>query len=124
MPTGPAFGRIAASRGAEYRVPTHAFDLAALRGWEALEPLAENHFGPVADAEIPSLVHARQRMREAGATIAMLSGSGASLFGVFPTTDRRDAALGRLAGEGWAAWRAETLQTVPPPQVDPAGSFG
>jgi 4-diphosphocytidyl-2-C-methyl-D-erythritol kinase len=124
MPTGPAFARIAAARGADYRVPPSSFDLEALRGWEGVAPLAVNHFEPVADSAIPSLPAARAAMREAGATVAMLSGSGASLFGVFPTAEERDVARARLAGEGWAAWPAETLQTVPAPQVDPESGIG
>jgi 4-diphosphocytidyl-2-C-methyl-D-erythritol kinase len=124
MPTGPAFGRIARARGADFRVPAFGFDLAALQAWDTLAPLAANDFEPVADEQIPSLPLAREAMRAAGAAIAMLSGSGASVFGVFGSEVERERAAERLRGEGWAVWRAETLQTAPEPQVDPAGAFG
>jgi 4-diphosphocytidyl-2-C-methyl-D-erythritol kinase len=124
MPTGPAFRRIAEMRGADHRVPASRFDLAALQDWEALAPLITNDFEPVGDLEIPSLPRARQAMREAGAQIAMLSGSGASLFGVFATAAERDSALERVREQGFAVWRAETLQMPPAPQVDPRQAFG
>jgi 4-diphosphocytidyl-2-C-methyl-D-erythritol kinase len=119
MPTGPAFGRIAQARGPDFRVPACSFDLAALQGWEGIAPLAINHFEPLAEEQIPSLRGAREAMQGAGAEIAMLSGSGASVFGVFGSVAERERAAERLRGERWAVWRAETLQSVPTPQVDP-----
>jgi 4-diphosphocytidyl-2-C-methyl-D-erythritol kinase len=123
MPTGPAFGRIAAARGPEFRVPAFGFDVAALQDWEAVARLAVNDFEPVAEEQIPSLRSAREAMQGAGAEIAMLSGSGASVFGVFGSQAEQEREAERLGREGWAVWRAETLQAMPATQVDPHGAF-
>jgi 4-diphosphocytidyl-2-C-methyl-D-erythritol kinase len=124
MPTGPAFGRIASARGADYRVPASALELASLQDWDAAAARAVNDFEFVADQEIPSLPRAREAMRAAGARVAMLSGSGASLFGVFHTEAERDRAAEAVGGLGFAVWLAETLQTPPAPQVDPVDAMG
>jgi 4-diphosphocytidyl-2-C-methyl-D-erythritol kinase len=116
MPTAPAFQRIAELRGADYRAPAFQFDLAALRRWETIAPLAVNDFEPVADQRIPTLPGVREVMREAGAEVAMLSGSGASVFGIFPSTAERDRARELIARQGFAVWPAETLTGMPEPR--------
>jgi 4-diphosphocytidyl-2-C-methyl-D-erythritol kinase len=119
MPTGAAFDRIAGARGGSYRVPASALDLAALQSWKAVARIAENDFQPVAEEQVPAIRRARAAMLDEGAEVALLSGSGASVFGVFEHARDRDSALRRLRGEGWAVWPAETLQAMPAPQVDP-----
>jgi 4-diphosphocytidyl-2C-methyl-D-erythritol kinase len=69
----------------------------ALAGWSALERLAHNDFEPVVAARHPEIAGLLGALRTAGASPAMMSGSGSAVFGVFsempqppavPTTTR------------------------------------
>lgn len=119
MPTGAAFQRIAELRGGGYEPRAARFSLAQLTDWDSLAGIAANDFEEPADEEIPSLAEARRTMRLAGAQIALLAGSGASLFGVFHDAEARDRAGSELRGLGFASWSAETLTHLPAPR--PAG---
>lgn len=80
--TADAYAWLAASRR-DYTPTASLLDIDALRTWGDLAALAENDFEPVVGArhrEIAALAHS---LRAAGATIAMLSGSGSALFGIF-----------------------------------------
>ena len=48
-------------------------------------------------------------MRDAGARIALLAGSGSSIFAVFDSADARDAADTQVGTLGLRTWRAETI---------------
>lgn len=122
MPTGDMFRRVAERRGEGAPPEALAFGWEMLEGWPGVAALAENDFEPVAFERIPLLAEAKAGMLEAGAVFAMLSGSGASLFGVFPDEAARDAAAERVGGMGMTAWRAETLECEAPARVDPAGA--
>lgn len=123
MPTGAAFQRIAELRGGGYEPRAARFSLTQLTDWDSIAGLAANDFEAPADEEIPSLADARRRMRLAGAQIALLAGSGASLFGVFRDAQARDRAGSELRGLGFATWSAETLTHLPAPRLadPPAG---
>ncbi|HEU0052489.1 MAG TPA: hypothetical protein VFQ39_04900, partial [Longimicrobium sp.] len=95
-----------------------AIDLDALRSWDAVAALAANDFEPVVVARIPVLRDALAALREGGARIALLAGSGSSVFGVFADEHARDAAESRLAALGMRCWRAETLTEFPAPRLD------
>jgi len=60
-------------------------------GWESVAMRAANHFQSVVERRHPELGVYRQRLLEAGASLAMLAGSGSTVFGVFdgaaPTAD-------------------------------------
>lgn len=118
-PTGEAFRRVAAGRGGGYAPEAFAFPLAALSGWEGVAGLAQNDFEPGAVEAIPVLAEVRRVMREAGAEVAMLAGSGASFFGIYPDAASRDLAEERVSGLGVRTWRAETLAGMPSVRVDP-----
>ncbi|HEX7019100.1 MAG TPA: 4-(cytidine 5'-diphospho)-2-C-methyl-D-erythritol kinase [Gemmatimonadaceae bacterium] len=81
--TAEAYGWLAASRGAY--VPRgrslHQTDVAS---WGAVAGLADNDFEPVIAERRPVIGEIIGRLREGGATVAMMSGSGSSVFGVFP----------------------------------------
>jgi 4-diphosphocytidyl-2-C-methyl-D-erythritol kinase len=123
MPTGAAFQRIAELRGGGYAPRAARFSLAQLTDWDSLATIASNDFEEPADEEIPSLADARRRMRLAGAQIALLAGSGASLFGIFRDAEARDRAGSELQEIGFATWSAETLAHLPAPRLAdlPAG---
>lgn len=116
MPTAEAFQRLAESRGEAHRPLARAYMLASVTDWEQIALLAENDFQPVVEAHIPQLTQARAQLQEAGAEIALLAGSGASLVGVFRTAAQRDAAAPTLRRLGFAVWAAETLEEVPAPR--------
>ena len=130
MPTGQAFQRIAELRGGGYEPPASAFPLEDLGDWGSVVGLAENDFQEVAIERVPMLAAARDEMREAGAEIVLLAGSGASLVGLFPTPESLAAAEVSITHLGFRTWPAHTLETLPGPRftppfpVDPPGSLG
>ncbi|HET7322392.1 MAG TPA: 4-(cytidine 5'-diphospho)-2-C-methyl-D-erythritol kinase [Longimicrobiaceae bacterium] len=109
MPTGSAFQRLAELRGGAFRPPAVAIPSDALSDWDRLSPFAVNDFEPAADERLPQLATARQALREAGAGMALLAGSGASVFGVFHDAGARDAAEPAVQRLGFSTWRAHTL---------------
>jgi 4-diphosphocytidyl-2-C-methyl-D-erythritol kinase len=118
MPTAEAFREIAARRGDAYPPLASGIGLDALRHWESIARLAMNDFEPVVTDRIPVLNDALRVLREGGAEIALLAGSGSSVFGVFAGEAARDAADARLRALGMRCWRAETLAEDPAPRLD------
>lgn len=116
MPTPEAFRTVAAGRDAAYRSPAHTIDLAALSTWGGVAGLAANDFRDGAIARVPELAAAEREMRAHGAEIVLLSGSGASLFGVFATGEERDSAARAFEGTGFRSWSATTLERLPSPR--------
>ena len=121
MPTGDAFRRVAERRGGGYVPGACSIPLSSLGSWEGVAALAENDFEPGAVEAIPVLAQARREMRDAGAQVALLAGSGASFFGIFADPAARDAAEARVSALGIATWRAETRTDEPGAWGDPAG---
>lgn len=124
MPTGEAFRRIAELRGERTAPEAFAFGLELLEGWPGISALAENDFEAPAFERVPVLADAKRAMEGAGALVCLLAGSGASLFGVFPSADERDDAERGLEALGMATWGATTLESEPPVRVDPPGAQG
>jgi 4-diphosphocytidyl-2-C-methyl-D-erythritol kinase len=118
VPTPEAFAAIAERRGPTPPPRAFALDAADLSDWGAVERLAMNDFGEVVAERIPVLHGALAAMRDAGAGIALLAGSGGSVFGIFETDDARDAARERVEALGLACWSAHTLTALP--RVEPA----
>lgn len=71
--------------------------------WAAVARRAHNDFEHAVFAREPALRNYRDLLRDSGASIAMLSGSGATVFGVFVSESARDGAAARLAGTVRAA---------------------
>jgi len=92
LPTAEAYGWLTED---ESRRTARAFEwpeVDRLDRWDVLESLATNDFERVVFRKKPELEEARDALRQAGAAIAMLSGSGSCLFGVFRDTSDLDAA--------------------------------
>ena len=70
---------------------------AASLTWERVEARAHNDFEAPVFARHPRLGEIRDRLRDAGASIALLAGSGSSLFGVFHDPGTARAAADALA---------------------------
>jgi 4-diphosphocytidyl-2-C-methyl-D-erythritol kinase len=55
-----------------------------LESWDAVQQDAVNDFEPALFPKYPLLPQLRAALREAEASLALLSGSGSSVFGLFP----------------------------------------
>lgn len=87
----------------------------ALEGPDAagLSELVRNDLEPAAERLCPAVARLREALRAAGATAAALSGSGATVFGIFRGPGEAEAALEQLrAGTPDATWLrvARTLE--------------
>ena len=69
--------------------------IAALSSWEHLAAIAVNDLEAVVTARHPEIATCVVALRARGARVAMLSGSGSSVFGIF---DRRSDGVGDVAG--------------------------
>lgn len=93
IPTADAYGWLDESRQ-EYELSGALLPAAALLSWAEVEEVAENDFEAVVEARYPAIAGYRKAFERAQAGIAMLAGSGSSVFGVF-----EDGARGLLAGD-------------------------
>jgi 4-diphosphocytidyl-2-C-methyl-D-erythritol kinase len=64
----------------------------------SLRGLLSNDFEPAIFRRFPEIERARDALLRAGATHALLSGSGSSVFGIFDSDGRAQEAAGALAG--------------------------
>jgi len=125
VPTPEAFQRLALLRGSRYHPAAHALDLRSLSNWSDLETLATNDLENVARERIPILEAAKAVLRSAGAGITLLSGSGASIFGIFPDDSSAHRAEPGLRALGCRVWHSRTLSRWPEPAIhNPAGQMG
>ena len=111
IPTADAYRALAAARSAgsdampgstaatPFETAAHAFVLSrtALADWDALRSLARNDFEDVLFPQYPELAAIRDDLIRAGATVALMAGSGSAVFGVFPHADARANAVERIA---------------------------
>lgn len=124
MPTPEAFRAIAERRGGGYTPRSRALPAEGLSSWEAVANVAENDFQPVVEERIPFVGLAVAAMRSSGARIAMMAGSGSSVFGVFDSEDERDHAGERIRGLRMKTWAARTMEAEPVARVDPDAASG
>jgi 4-diphosphocytidyl-2-C-methyl-D-erythritol kinase len=69
-----------------------------------------NDFEPTVFAEFPEIGRAKQRLQELGASQALMSGSGASVFGIFDKQETRQTAMKALDNE--VNWRKFAVAAV------------
>jgi 4-diphosphocytidyl-2-C-methyl-D-erythritol kinase len=118
LPTARVFAAYAAratGHGPRGRLERTARELLAGSGdalVDRLAPLLENDLEPAAEALCPALGPLRAALRSAGARAIGLSGSGATLFGVFatPGAARDGMARVRLPARAWCRL-AKTLES-------------
>jgi len=77
-----------------------------LDGWNTFQSVVETHHPEIADV--------RRRLSDAGALVALMSGSGSAVFGVFATASDADRALASL-GAGVRAMRVVATPAVHAP---------
>ena len=89
-------------------------DLASI-DWDWVESRCENDFETVVKAMNRTLAEATSTLRESGAALTLLAGSGSAIFGVFPDVGAAEAGKRRMEGEGWNAVVTRTLTALPRP---------
>ncbi len=119
--TAEAFSRLSEIRtpaACAAPVPgTGSIDASQLAGWSELAAIAENDFHVVAAERVERFTELLDRLRDGGATIAMLSGSGSALFAVFDTTKALLETERVILGSGLTTLRATTLDHWPEPLI-------
>lgn len=80
--TRDAYGWLAASRTGDLPIES-TIPEEMLSTWERAAAIAANDFEPVVGGEYPAIARALEALRKAGSQLAMLCGSGATVFGVF-----------------------------------------
>ncbi len=70
-----------------------------LNDWRTLTRLAVNDFEAVVFDRHPRLAEWKDVLLASGAEVAMLSGSGSTVFGIFATTERRESAAELLCAD-------------------------
>ena len=101
--TAQAYGWVASDRGTYAPIP-EVIDPASLATWEALPGIATNDFGAVVGRRHPIIAELVDELRAHGAPIAMLSGSGSTVFGIFDNVPDA-AAIARSTGHSAVATR-------------------
>jgi 4-diphosphocytidyl-2-C-methyl-D-erythritol kinase len=102
--TGPVRAGAEGRRTAERTLPSLRDPAIDWRRWEALSAVAHNDFEDVVFQDLPELPVVIGHLRDAGADIALLSGSGAAVFGVFASERAALAAKEALEGLPQVEW--------------------
>jgi 4-diphosphocytidyl-2-C-methyl-D-erythritol kinase len=107
--TADAYRWIAESRAGHPPVEAPFEPPARAEDWLACLPLCRNDFEPVVAARYPEIAEAVATLRAAGAHLAMMSGSGSAVFGVFADPGTASRAMAPLAERpGWRGWLSAT----------------
>ena len=107
--TREAYGWLGRARGEAPSPPTIPGD--AFASWESAARHAENDFSDAVARRHPVIRKIRESLLERGARIAMLTGSGSAVFGVF---DSEPADAGRPRDGEWREIRTATAAHVVP----------
>lgn len=90
--TADAYGWVAAER-LGFAVSAFVIEAGAVRDWGRMADIASNDFDAVVFSRFPELGRAAATLRQNGAIISILAGSGSSVVGVFDTDAAAAAAL-------------------------------
>ncbi len=86
-----------------------------LHSWDDVCAAAENDFERVVPGIFPEVALSLAALREGGARLALLSGSGGAAFGLFGSAERAGEAATALSTRlGWPCVVARTLRAPPP----------
>jgi 4-diphosphocytidyl-2-C-methyl-D-erythritol kinase len=117
--TKDAYGCLAHDRGA-YDARGAVLQPTELDTWEGIEAIAVNEFEPVVSRRHPAITEYVDAMRDAGGVLAMMSGSGSAVFGVFAdavsaragaeTISRLFTTSNVRVVEAWTAQRVERVE--------------
>lgn len=118
--TAEAFEELARARGAGYAAPARVLREERIRGWDDVARLAHNDFEPFVFARLPELGEAKALLARHGAAPALLTGSGATVFGIFRDPARLQDAAVALA-RSLPSLRLIRTRTAAPPRPLPFG---
>lgn len=111
--TADAYGWLSADRGSY--VPTaEVLTPDSLATWSAVAAIATNDFQPVVARRHPAIGELVDRLASADTLIAMMSGSGSTVFGIF--AERPDVAA--LGGPGVRLVETRTSERVFPVEIE------
>lgn len=119
LPTADVFRAYAERPGATSAAAGWSTALADLRDWQGVAAMADNDLLGPAAARLPEMHRILELLRRGGAAPALLSGSGAAVFGVFAEDEELNAATDAVRRAGWRVWAARTLSAPPVPRLDP-----
>jgi 4-diphosphocytidyl-2-C-methyl-D-erythritol kinase len=111
--TADAYGWVAESRMG-FTPTSFLIDSAALRDWKRMASIATNDFDSVVFTRFPDLCRAAASLRQQGALISILAGSGSSVIGIF---EEQAAAEKALKDSGLKGLVTRTSTSVAPIQV-------
>jgi 4-diphosphocytidyl-2-C-methyl-D-erythritol kinase len=97
VPTADAYRWLDAARGPFEPTPALT-GVERLASWESLAALTANDFEPVIAARHPGIEGIADALRRAGASVARMSGSGSSVYGIFVLAPERSALTAALPG--------------------------
>jgi 4-diphosphocytidyl-2-C-methyl-D-erythritol kinase len=116
--TGAAYGSLARLRQGRRPSDRPPWADGGVSGWDDVADWAENDFEEVVPPAHAAVERSLEALRGAGAQPALLSGSGAACFGVFPDERRAEAAAAALSATlGWDALPVRTLAALPEPSA-------
>ncbi len=94
-----AYDQLSASRSSVSSLPSGNLEIEQTEcwTWEDLIPFIENDFEAALFPLYPALAHIKSDLLKAGAEAALLSGSGATMFGIFASKDKALQAHAQLA---------------------------
>ena len=107
-----AFRRHSERRGESYAPPAAVLALPWPSDWEAIGDVAENDFLEPAVEIVPAIGEGLKMIRDAGAIVALLAGSGSSIFGIFDRREAAEAVEPSLVSLGFRCWHATTLDRL------------
>ena len=118
--TKDAYGWLAHDRGS-YEARAAVLSPTELDTWEGIAAIAVNEFEPVVSRRQPAIAAYVEALRAAGALLAMMSGSGSAVFGVFAdpetamhgvmTAPQAHPDSGARSVVVWTAERVERVET-------------
>ena len=118
VPTGAAYGALARLRQGRPPRDRRPWADGGVSGWDDVGAWAENDFEEVIPPAHAPVKRSLEALRGSGARPALLSGSGAACFGVFPDERRAEAAAAALSATlGWDALPVRTLAALPEPSA-------
>jgi 4-diphosphocytidyl-2-C-methyl-D-erythritol kinase len=109
--TAAAYGWLDASRGDAAPVP-HLTGAERFASWEAIAPLTGNDFEPVIAWHHPGLPGIIEALHRAGASIARMTGSGSTVYGIFALPPDAAALRKRVPGTVILTSTATSVQPV------------
>lgn len=106
--TKAAYQRLDEIRRVALRADSRAPDLngAGLLSWEDVIPLVQNDFEEALLDDHPELARIKEALLRAGAEAALVSGSGATVFGIFPDESKARHASTLIRSPQWRVFVA------------------